>query len=205
MHELVTAPTVIAIDPGGTTGWSVMVVHPEALTDPDVPILANIEHWSNGQIGARPELLGAKNPSARELQAEERRCVKTLMRDVFLRWPGAAVVIEDFILRKMSKSRDLLSPVRLTSALEYALMDEELEVTFHKQTPSQAKGTATDDRMKQWGLYKRAGGMQHARDADRHSITFLRSCKSKGGMRHLAWPHLYLPSGDLRPGVLAGV
>lgn len=201
--ELVTAPTVISIDPGGTTGWSVMVVHPEALIAPDVPILTNIEHWANGQIGAKPELLNAKKPDVRELAAEERRCVNTLLSDVVRRWPGACLLIEDFVLRKMSKSRDLLSPVRLTAALEYAVELEGLSMTYQRQAPSEAKATATDDRMKKWKLYRRAGGMEHARDADRHSITFLRKCKAKPSLRGLAWPHLYTESGQLRPGVLS--
>lgn len=41
--------SVVAIDPGGTTGWSVMMVHPEALLDPDTSILENIEHFAQGQ------------------------------------------------------------------------------------------------------------------------------------------------------------
>lgn len=201
--ELVTAPTVISIDPGGTTGWSVMVVHPEALVDIDVPILANIEHWQNGQVGVRPEIAAKRKPDARELSAEERRCVGILMSDVIRRWPGAVLVIEDFILRKMSKSRELLSPVRLTATLEYAIAAEGIPMQYMRQTPAEAKGTATDDRLKQWRLYNRAGGMQHARDADRHGITFLRKAKARGSLRGAAWPHLYTESGDLRPGVLS--
>jgi len=199
--ELVTAPTVISIDPGGTTGWSVMVVHPEALVHDDVSILRNIEHWTHGQVRAIPD---KDKPSAGELAEEERKCIKILMRDALGRWPGAAVVIEDFILRKMSKNRELLSPVRLTSGLEWAIEMSGMEQTLHRQTPTQAKGTATDERLKRWGLYKRAGAQQHARDGDRHSIVFLRRAKESGALRGKAWPHLYLPSGDLRPGVMVG-
>jgi hypothetical protein len=199
--DLVTAPTVIAIDPGGTTGWSRMVVHPEALSNPDVSVLEHIEHHMNGEIRAIPPALAGK-VAALNLKREERRCVNALMRDVMYPWFGAAVVIEDFLLRKKSMDRELLSPVRLTAALEYAVEEQEMHMTLHLQQPSE-KEAASDDRLKRWKLYVRAGGMQHARDADRHAIIFLKKAKQRGSIRGQAWPHLYTPSGELRPGVLA--
>jgi len=194
--ELVTAPTVIGIDPGGTTGWSVMVVHPEALVDPDVPILSNLEMW-NGQVRAIPVMPNGKAPKALNLALEERRCIRTLIQDVLVKWHGAALVIEDFLLRKKVMDRELLSPVRITAALELAVEYEGLNMTLHRQTPSD-KASITDARLKEWGLYRRAGGMEHARDADRHSILFLRKAKQSGSVRGSAWPHLYTPSGELR-------
>lgn len=199
--DLVTAPTVIAIDPGGTTGWSRMVVHPEALSNPDVSILENIDHHSNGQIRAIPVSHG--KVTVLNLSMEERRCVNAIMTDVMYPWFGAAVVIEDFLLRKKSMDRELLSPVRLTAALEWAIVEQQLNMTLHRQQPAEAKTGADDERLKRWGLYKRAGGQQHARDADRHAIIFFRKAKQRGNLRHSAWPHIYTPSGELRPGVLA--
>jgi hypothetical protein len=195
--ELVTAPTVISIDPGGVTGWSVMVVHPDALWDKNLSILANLDqpygHRENGQITAMPK---GEKYKARELSQEERRCVRTLFQDVILRWPGAAVVIEDFILRKQSMDRAMLSPVRLTAALEWVIDESGIPYSLFRQTPAEAKGLATDERLKKWGLYSRAGGQQHARDADRHGITFLRKCKQVGGVRAEAWPHLFNADGS---------
>jgi hypothetical protein len=199
--ELVTAPTVIGIDPGGTTGWSVMVVHPEALVDRDVPVLGNIEYHGNGQITSIPT--NGKAVKALELSIAERLAVRSLIADVLIRWPGSALVIEDFLLRKRTMDRELLSPVRLTAILEWEVENLDLHMHLVRQQPSQAKGVATDERLRQWGLYKRAGGMQHARDADRHAITFLRTAKQRGSVRGAAWPHLYTPSGDLRPRVVA--
>ena len=203
--ELVTAPTVIGIDPGGTTGWSVMVVHPEALVDRDVPVLGNIQYHGNGQISAIPTNGTGKVAKALDLSAAERLCIRALLADVLVRWPGAALIIEDFLLRKRTADRELLSPVRLTAVLEWSVEDLGLQMSLHRQQPSEAAAVATDDRLKDWGLYKRAGGMGHARDADRHSITFLRKAKQRGSVRGAAWPHLYTPSGDLRPNVLAAV
>lgn len=195
--ELVTAPTVISIDPGGTTGWSRMVVHPEALVDPEVPILTNILDRANGQIRAIPVTPNGKAPKALNLALEERRCIRTLIADVLSNWHGAALVIEDFLLRKKVMDRELLSPVRLTAALELAAEYEGLHMSLHRQTPAD-KASVTDARLKEWGLYLRAGGMEHARDADRHSILFLRKAKARGSVRGEAWPHLYTPSGELR-------
>jgi hypothetical protein len=194
---LITAPTVISIDPGGTTGWSVMEVHPEALVDSDISILDNILNRDNGQVRAMP-VESIKKPKVRELSREERACVRAIMNDVILRYPNAAVVIEDFILRRASMDRELLSPVRLTAALEWAIDDSPERYELFRQTPAEAKQLATDDRLKKWGLYQRAGAMQHARDADRHSITFLRKAKYSGGVRGEAWPHIYTPDGSLR-------
>lgn len=186
MLDLVTAPTVISIDPGGMTGWSIMVVHPESLSDPKVSILANIEHREHGQIGCGDPLT----------DEGERKCVAALL-SIIANWDGACVVIEDFHLRKMAKNRELLSPVRLTAMLEWELHGTGA-VTVLRQQPSIAMTTATDVRLKDWGLYQRAGGQGHARDADRHSITHLRRCKASGALRGASWPHLYSVAGKLK-------
>lgn len=177
--------TVVAIDPGGTTGWSVMCVEADALVDPDVSILRSIAHRATGQVD-----LGNEDAHAAQLV------------ELLAAWPLAAVVIEDFTLRTFKMSRELLSPVRLTAKIEYVLYQglEDCEPAgrrVFKQQPSQAKSTATDERLRQWGLYIREGGMEHARDADRHAITFLRRAKDKPKIRHAAWPHLYDEVGDL--------
>ncbi len=179
--DLIVDPVVLSIDPGGTTGWSLMSVHADALSIPDVKILANIEHWTHGQITTEATRDG------------ERKCVAAIMQ-IVAHWPGALVVIEDFILRKFLKGRELLSPVRITAALEYALME-----AGHDNFVIQDQGalvTANDERMKSWGLYQRAGGQVHARDADRHSITMLRKLKSGPGLRGRHFPHLYNVRGE---------
>lgn len=109
------------------------------------------------------------------------------------RWPRAVVVVEDFILRKFTKGRELLFPVRITEAFRYALWLRQREM--FKQMPSEAKTIATDDRLKMWGLYEREGGMQHARDADRHAISWLRKCKERPELRAKSWPYLYSSKG----------
>lgn len=178
--ELMDAPTVVAFDFGGVTGWSAMTVHPEALMDPQIKILDNVEHHAWGQIDAR-------GPDA------EVQCVKESL-EIVRGFPGCAVLMEDFILRMYSKSRELLSPVRLNAMLDYALETQLRVSVTHRQQPSEAKSVVTDDRLKIWGFYTSEGGQEHARDADRHAILFLRKAKDpqRGALRRAVWwPHLY--------------
>jgi len=171
--EPVDAPTVFAVDPGGTTGWSVISVHPEALLRPDIPILKNIEHWGHGQ------LTGPENEQCAEILG------------LIDSWPGCCVLFEDFIVRSAMPGREVLSPVRITAKVQFGLYLAATEVPFFTQLPSEAMNVATDKRLKEWGFYQREGGLGHARDADRHALTWLRKAKSKGWMRAQCWPHLY--------------
>lgn len=227
---LCASPTLIAFDPGSTTGYAVWSVHPEALSDPGVKILSNVQWWSHGQIdcGARKGNAGTSTAKSSTEIADDQALLtmdggetpwddermETIpisgndplgisitgesagvseMLQLVDGWPGAAVLSEDFILRTANMSRDVLSAVRITAAFEFGCW-----VLGHtlvpRQQPSLAKTTVTDERLKLWGFYRSEGGMRHARDADRHAITFLRRCKDpKEGphLRAMAWPHLY--------------
>lgn len=189
MSDLVTAPTVISVDPGGVTGWSVMSCHPDAMIDRDVPILMNIEHHQVGQIPTRG------------IEGGEEKCAAELV-DLILAWPGAAVCIESFYIRQMSVD---LSPVRITAMIRAgvfaeAAREEAPEIVVVEQQPAMAKTVATDDHLKKWGLYNFTVGQQHARDADRHSITLLRRALLDAPFRGELWPHLYAPNGKLLTG-----
>jgi hypothetical protein len=151
---------LIAIDPGGTTGWSVMMVHPDALAVDDVSILANIEHWSHGQ-----------------LYGDADSQVKQTYR----------------------KDRDLLSPVVISAKLEFGLKfwpglgGQRSRIPMFKQ-PTSVLASITDDRLREWGFYDAEGGMEHARDADRHALYFFRGCKTGVRARDIrlrAWPELF--------------
>lgn len=178
--EFMDAPTVVSFDNGGMSGWSAWTIHPEALMDPEVKILDNVEHHTWGEIDAR-------GPDA------EVACVREEI-EIVRGFPGSAVLMEDFILRMYSKGRDLLTPVRLNAMLDYALETQLGVCVTHRQQPSEAKSVVTDARLKIWGFYTSAGGQEHARDADRHAILFLRKAKDpqRGALRRAVWwPHLY--------------
>lgn len=181
--------TVIALDPGGTSGWSLISVHPESLVAPDASVLDNISVHQHGQVdcGSHRGNLGTSNHSGISTHGEFSG-VYDLVK--FIKgWPCAAVVIEDFVLRQMRMDRDLLSPVRITAAIGYALWKDGRD--YHVQAPGDAKRICSDDRLKDWRMYDPTGGLQHARDADRHALLFLRKAKQKASFRAKAWPHLY--------------
>lgn len=146
-----------------------MMVHPDCLRDPDVPILSNIMHHEQGQFEG-PELE----------QADE-------IIDLFEAWDNAVIVCEDFQLRTIAAE---LSPVRIRAMLElylHRLSEDPRPILL--QMPSLAKSTVTDPRLKQWKLYR--PGEEHARDSLRHAITFLRRCTKDQRLRKLAWPSIY--------------
>lgn len=185
--------TVIAVDPGGTTGWSLVSVVPEVLIEPDAFILDNILSHQHGQVDCGVHR-GNLDTSLHTGISTHGEFSGVYDLNKFIRsWPTAAVVIEDFNLRQYRMDRDLLSPVRVTAALGHCLWLTGRD--YHVQSPADAKRTCTDDRLKEWKLYDSAGGMQHARDADRHAILFLRKAKQSPKFRALAWPHLFADNG----------
>lgn len=181
--------TVIAIDPGGTTGWSLISVHPESLTAPDASILENIFMHQHGQVdcGSHRGNLGTSLHAGISTDGEFSGVYD--LAKFCNTWPCAAVVVEDFHLRQFRKDRDLLSPVRVTAALEYCLWRKGRDAHF--QTPADAKRVCTDERLKRWKMYDPVGSMVHARDADRHALLFLRRCKAKAEFRAEAFPYLF--------------
>lgn len=177
--------SVIAIDPGGTTGWSFLCVEPYALSDAEEKVLGNITTHCHGELSSN---VGGNSADGEAI------CVDDLWEFIEA-WPNAAIVIEDFVIRNNDRSRQFLSPVRITAQLEYLCWKYNRK--HFRQTPADAKTTVSDDRLKSWRLYDSDGGLGHARDADRHAILFLRRAKQDANLRAMAWPHLYSPENGL--------
>lgn len=187
---------VIAIDPGGTTGWSLISVHPEALIEPKADIFDNIFTHQHGEVdcGVHRGNLASSLHDGISTDGEFSG-IYDLVEFIKV-WPSAAVVIEDFQLRQMRMDRDLLSPVRITSAVGMQMWLDGRD--YHVQSPADAKTTCNNNRLREWRMYDNSGGLEHARDADRHAILFLKKAKMKKDFRALAWPHLYGKSGAYR-------
>lgn len=169
-------PTVISYDPGGTSGWAVFSVHPDALVYPDVKVFHNFTHQAWGEFtGSEFEQVDA-------------------MVELALAWPGAALVTEAFVMYDRSmgrKDENLWSLVRLNTALRYGLYREEKGIRpMQKQTASLAKTTVTDERLKSWGFWEQTTGRPHARDAIRHNVTFLRRLKAQRSLLRAVFPAL---------------
>ena len=149
----------VSFDPGGTTGWAVFGVHSDAINDPEYRIIDNIEFWSLG------EFWGPDREQARE------------MFELVEQWPTAKIVMEDFVLRKFSSARELLSPVRICERFCGRMDQAGDERPIIKQQPSLAMSTITDARLKKMGLYNATVGKEHGRDATRHNLTWLKRAK----------------------------
>lgn len=165
---------VFAVDPGETTGWALLWIPTANMVLRDVSVLEDVE-FSCGQWS------GSEDSQADAFKAEL----------IGLECP---VIFEDFILRQFRRDRTLLSPVRVMAKMEYVLHRHRLLTAdpklnpVRKQQASLAKSTATDARLRSWGLWIK--GQPHARDAIRHGVTFLRRAKGDGRLRNWAWPEL---------------
>jgi hypothetical protein len=129
---------------------------------------------------------GDENVQTKEL-ARKLREIQSLDYGV-----GPGVVVEDFDVDKIvtTDADVLFSPVRIAARLHYAAFRGELaDAHIIMQSRGMAKSTATDDRLKAWGLYDSHSG-DHARDAMRHAITMVRRLKVKPELRNAFWPYL---------------
>jgi hypothetical protein len=164
---------VVAVDPGGTTGICAVRVLAGDLASIDARTFYNgiaflaYDQWP--EISAPEAVLNTLLSIAASFEG---------------RFP---LVIEDFSLRRMSRDRDLLSPVRVGERIAERLAGSPLADGVHvvMQTPSEAIGTVTDDRLRRWGLYRR--GQPHARDALRHAVHFLRRARDSEELAREAW------------------
>lgn len=186
--------TVVAFDPGGTTGWAVMRVKYADLVNQHKPVHECIHYWTHGQVDCGSQSGNAADSATANdydlgiSETGEAAGVAVLENIVICNAGNpTAVVHEDFILRTENKSRDALSPVRVTAALQQLLWELRATVEF-KQQPSEAKTAITDARLKLWGMYHDGHSSRHARDADRHALLFLRKCRAKPSQLRKAYP-----------------
>lgn len=192
---------VVGFDPGGTTGYCVMGIKPDALAV-GTDLRSHLEYIDYGQIdcGTRHGQTGVgmmRGHDGLNIAGETDGIVRML--NIWDSFDYCAVVIEDFVLdvRKANMGRELLTPVRIiagfSTLLQYSYDTRALETIF-VQNRALAKTTCTDERLQNWNLYDRNSG-PHARDATRHAYYFLRACSGNSldarSKRHLGWPHLF--------------
>lgn len=129
----------VALDPGGTTGLAVF----------DNGKLTHSRQCPTGDV----YLLGPKFIQLLTSLEPER------------------IVLENYLVyswKSSSHSWDDMHTSRLIGAIECWAGGQQIPVPLYKQTAQQAKGWATDERLKDWGMYDE--GLRHARDAVRHGI-----------------------------------
>lgn len=171
---------VVAYDPGGTTGWTVMCIRPkELLGTKSIP--SALQHFAAGQIGG----------------AEPEQCDQ--LAELIDMWVDSAVCGEQFTMRKFNQSEAFLSPVRINACINWHLHASGR--ALFKQTPEMAKSRWNDDRLKRakslgqpWWVV----GQDHARDGIRHGGLFLERARQQPDLRGRAWPHLFNLKGELK-------
>lgn len=182
--------TVLCVDPGGVTGfvWCTVTHEQLLLLGVSVDLFAQMHVSSGGGsssmgFGQYHSLPIAPN-TMDSLFGLEDQVVSRLLdgaQRLHARVPGGLthVVIEDFIVRIRTQDRSLLSPVRITAMLYYALnhhephmlVPDELSVSVHMQQPG-IMSTVSDEQLERLGVYWR--GQEHARAATKHLVVFLR-------------------------------
>lgn len=159
----------IGIDPGVTTGLSVMIVSDISKG------VEGVVAWGSDQLsyGGSGNVTDLYTGDAAFPEQE----ISQKIGDAIKAWAEknrVIVAIEDFIIRQKNSSRNFLSPVRITAAVMQEIFNSGLDISVTFQSPSDAKGTCKDERMDLWGFPIRTQKDRHSRDADRHSILCLR-------------------------------
>lgn len=175
-------PSVLAFDPGGTTGWASVYVATDWFRS-TVPLADEID-FDVVRFGQIP---GPEN--------EQMEKISRLMRKY--QRLGSALVSERFTVRQFNQQRAFLAPVRLNACIDwFATCWLDPAVPIQWQDPDLAMGAWTDDRLKAAGLWttpKRGGpegtggGGPHAMDALRHALTFLDRSRASTALRRGAW------------------
>lgn len=197
--------TVVAFDPGQTTGWAALTVSREALFGANNigdGLQKHIVYKQWGEINCLGPLNGWD-----AIGAELENHGVDQMLDIVNDYDHAPVVFEDFIIdfNQVTKTRSALSPVTIMAKFEMGFQhvrgdgDGAVLGRIFRQNRSPVKTTCTDDRMKLWNLYDRRSG-PHARDATRHAYYFLRQCRGNNPKaaeaRWRAWPQYFADPVD---------
>lgn len=178
---------IFSLDPGDTTGWSVLKVPVARLRATGATRTLPWCRWRHGQILRS----GALGTGAMAQAVSDSRHVSLIMEQalniyeefMFLTdedgiakgWESDefVFVLESFSLRMLSMDTNLLAPVRVLDRILDRLWIAQSHIPVFFQSPSDAKASVTDDRLRRWAMYDARSG-PHARDADRHAVLFLR-------------------------------
>lgn len=168
-----TPLAIIGVDPGVTTGVAIATLQRKeigSLAD----VFVEMGQLSYGLSGNGFDII--ESTSAEEGEAKVAAEIAQLVRTAVLHGSRVVLVIEDFVVRRFDSSREFLSPVRITARIQQELFNDTIcqGVTVAMQSPSDAKQTCTDERMKKWGIQPKTHKDRHGLDAARHCVLFIR-------------------------------
>ena len=164
---------IIGVDPGVTTGVAIATLQRKeigSLAD----VFVEMGQLSYGFSGNGFDII--ESASAEEGEAKVAAEIAQLVRTAVLHGSRVVLVIEDFVVRRFDSSREFLSPVRITARIQQELFNDTIcqGVTVAMQSPSDAKQTCTDERMKKWGIQPKTHKDRHGLDSARHCVLFIR-------------------------------
>jgi hypothetical protein len=199
-------PTVVWYDSGGITGWAVISVHPDALTDPECFVMDNVTYFACGEFYGNEFM-----------QVDQ-------MLALAETWQGAALGVEHWVLYDSSagrKDENLTSAVRLNAAFRYGLYLRQQARAFYAAAPHGGIAPLLDETGSpvKWSVpmvfrqnaslgkdmpdavleqaefhgrnfYTLTRGSAHKRDATKHALTFLKRIKGSPKLRAEAFPAL---------------
>jgi hypothetical protein len=139
--------TIIAFDPGGTTGW--------ATWQQDNVSIWNEPRWSRGQLG----------PEEHHEELDQLLGLQHTM--------DYTVVTESFEFRNRARSGLVLVPLEYIGVMKRWVQANERHgrVRYVEQTASMGKGFVTDEVIKKLDLWY--PGYKHAMDATRHLLYYV--------------------------------
>lgn len=163
---------VLAIDPGGITGWAAFEVPRLSIFgDEETAVLS----WETG------EFFGSEEEQSLQI-AEKARVFQNL--DALI---GPAVVVEGWDYGNPSRDPKMYSPVRIGAQirlLHHMGKMGDSRLVFQSRTI--AKETMTDERLRFYGFYV-PRSRDHERDAIRHALTVLRRARAKRSVADKLW------------------
>lgn len=161
---------VAGFDPGKATGWAALRLDWEKLVGDGFTALALGGADEDRFAWRAGEFLGSENYIADQMMALLRGMWSEGDWEAGTLSDGFVVGVEDFILQMLSMDRDLLSPVRITAAFDYA--GRRLPMPRLMHSAGDAKKVVTDERLHRWNLW--TPGPDHPRDATRHAVVVAR-------------------------------
>jgi hypothetical protein len=169
--------SIMGLDPGISTGVSILTVPIGSLTGDDPSQIIEKNYYElNGNLYSQIQTIAELASKLSSVSGFK-----------------PVVVYEEFDLDPAhyhSRDPELLAPVRFIGAIEYANSCNHFGyIGLTSQSRSLAKSAATDDRLVIWGLY--TSGSEHIRDATRQSITLIRRLKTSPDLRRSMWGGAY--------------
>lgn len=155
---------VLGIDPGGTSGWAA-----GSFLLGDLPRIRRVD----GEVFrlTSGEFDGSENGQMRKIERWVNGAMQQKADGVV---DHIVLVVESFSLRVFRRDTDLLAPVRMIAKIDYANSRLGWNLPIVYQTPSHGK-QFKDPMLRNWNAW--VVGKEHARDANRHVIQFMRGCR----------------------------